>query len=421
MHAPTPPAQPPRPNLRFSINNARQGEVFEEVIKIDPDPAASFVELIEVKFPNGMGLGTDNANWRINGTPALSGDFNFTVQYRYSNDPAGVVRSGMLSLIVNPNPKLLWQDLPSNRNEPFWKEDNAHGLATGSDARIVAARLRGRSHAHKATCCDDDFVIHADPSHGWYLAVVADGAGSAKFSRRGSYLSTTTAAEHLRKTFCTAEGEALAQAMEAYAAAFESGNGCDDNSAIAQTLRNSLYVTVGYAAHAAVKTLIAEASSRSETFRDVKELSTTLLIGLARKVGARWVCAAYWVGDGAIGVYRRNKEVVLLGDPDSGEYSGQTRFLSAQVVTQEELLRRLRFTCVEDLTAMVLMTDGVSDPKFPSETQMGKLEEWDALWDEMDAAVELANADASLEARLLDWLKFWATGEYDDRTIAIIY
>lgn len=410
---------PSRPSIRLSIRNARQGEAFDETIVIEP--AASKIQLLTLSLPDGLGLSVDAAHWRLHGSPRLSGDIPLDLHYRHMDDPSWAIRKATFTLIVNPDPKLLWQDLPSDPDAPFWKADNAHSLLQGRDATMVAARRRGRSHAHKGTCCDDDFVIQADPAHGWHLAVVADGAGSAKFSRRGSELVTRTASDFLSTRLASTAGDELLAAMQAYACSCDTDSPPADDSAEAQTLRNKLFVTLGYAAHAAVKALAGEADTRSDIIEKVRDLSTTLLIGLTCKVGNRWICAAYWVGDGVVGVYRQNQEVILLGEPDSGEYSGQTRFLSPDEVTQEALVRRLRFTCVEDFTAMTLMTDGVSDPKFPSESQLGKLEPWDALWQEMDAATELSRRDTEVDQRLLEWLNFWVPGEYDDRTIAIIY
>jgi hypothetical protein len=397
--------------LRFSVKNARQNELFDAEIMIEPSTAKP--ELCAVRFPEELtGLVVEPPLWRIRGTPLRGGEFPLRVEYR---DAMGAVRTGTLPFVVNPDPKTLWVDLPSDPDTEFWKKDNTSSSVRGGEARIVAARRRGRSHAHKGTCCDDDYVIDADIAPGWYLAIVADGAGSAKFSRHGSKVATRRAAEFLREALAGPEGEKLRQASENYANAAV----WDPESTEGKTLHNSLFVTVGYAAHAAMLALRKEAEA-SDVIANVKELSTTLLIGLARKVGTRWFCAAYWVGDGAVAVYRQGKEVILLGTPDSGEFSGQTRFLSAEEVQQDALLRRLCFTVVEDMTAFLLMTDGVSDPKFPSETQLGKLSEWEALWQDIDAGARLRE-EGNAAARLLDWLDFWVPGEYDDRTLAIIH
>ena len=73
------------------------------------------------------------------------------------------------------------------------------------------------------------------------------------------------------------------------------------------------------------------------------------------------------------------------------------------------------------MTAFLLMTDGVSDPKFRSEAAMEQVQEWDQLWDDLEGGVRLSSDEEGYETRLLEWLDFWAQGEYDDRTIAIIY
>ncbi|MDR3323043.1 MAG: protein phosphatase 2C domain-containing protein [Zoogloeaceae bacterium] len=414
--APTTPMPSPSPStiLRFTVKkNARQGEPFDAEIMIEPHSAKP--QLVDIRFENDMGLTVSPPHWRIQGTPTRSGEF--TLDVVYSNTEGGQTYVGKLPLVINPDPKTLWKDEPSGdaNSTLFWKEDNVHQCVQSQDAKIVAARRRGRSHAHKGTCCDDDFFIEVDPVHGWHLAIVADGAGSAKFSRHGSKVATDAAAAFLKQALAATAGEELRKASADYA----NSPPLDPQSAKGQTLRNCLYVTLGHAAHAAVKALHKAVDEHPE-ISHVKELSTTLLIGLARKIGTRWFCAAYWVGDGAVGVYRENRDIVLLGDADSGEFSGQTRFLAAEEVQQESLLRRLRFVVVEDMTAFVLMTDGVSDPKFPSEMKLGELAEWNALWQDIDRAARL-HEEGDADSRLLDWLNFWATGEYDDRTIAIIY
>ena len=405
--APAPGVCPPA--LRFNVKNARQGEAFDAEIMVEP-PAAK-PTLCKIHFPEDLGLLTEPPRWRIHGTPRRSGEFSLQVEYR---DAAGAVRAGTLPFVVNPDPRTLWEDKPSDPGVVFWKEDDAHGCAPGNEAKIIAARRRGRSHAHKGSCCDDDYVIEAH--HGWYLAIVADGAGSAKFSRYGSRVATRRAADFIRQNLAGTAGEDLIASIGHYA----DSAAPHPESAEGQKLRNGLFRTLGYAAHAAVKALHEAVADRSDVIGSVKELSTTLLIGLARKIGTRWFCAAYWVGDGAVGVYRRGREVILLGSPDSGEFSGQTRFLGNEEVQQKSLVRRLRFVVVEDMTAFLLMTDGVSDPKFSSEAQLGRVAGWDALWLEIEAGARL-HEDGDVAARLHGWLDFWSPGEYDDRTLAIIY
>lgn len=413
-------APPPVPLIRerspvnFRLRNARQSEPFAE--EITHDSADLHLRLINVQIPADLGLACNLKTGFVEGNPSINGDFSFVVNYRFSDDPPEAVRAAKLGLYVNADPKLLWKDLPSDRSDPLWKEDEANLLICGAERRIIAARKRGRSHAHVGSCCDDDFFIQHIPDLGWYMAIVADGAGSAKYSRQGSRIAVRTSGNFLKQALAGEGGEKVASAVSALQAAQES-----EVETARRILHNALYTTVGHAAHGAMKALFEEAQQRTDIIQSVKDLSTTLLIGIARKFGSQWLCAAYWVGDGAVGVYRKNGSIELLGEVDAGEYSGQTRFLDANEVTQESLLKRTRFTLCDDFTGFILMTDGVSDPVFATEARLATGEAWDGLWSDLEASAGLTKDDDQVDIRLLDWLDFWSQGNHDDRTIAIIY
>lgn len=420
---PTPavPAPPlPEPRIRahvpitFKLRNARQSERYSAEIEYEPVDAQ--IRLVDVMAPAELGLTCDLKSCLVEGIPSASGDFTIVVRYRWNDDSPVTERQGNLTLYVNPDPKLLWKNQASNRSDPFWKEDEAAQLVCGEERRIVAARKRGRSHAHVGTCCDDDFYLQHNSDQGWYVAIVADGAGSARSSRQGSRVAVRTAGNFLKEALDGEGGDKVAAAVADLQVA--TGDGIELARRI---LHHALYVTVGHAAHRAMKALFDEAQARPELIESVKDLATTLLIGVARKFANQWLCAAYWVGDGAIGVYRRGMGIELLGEVDAGEYSGQTRFLDANEVSQEALLKRTRFTLCDDFTAFLLMTDGVSDPKFETEARLAKGEAWDALWEELESGAGLSLRDEHPDQRLLGWLDFWSQGNHDDRTIAIIY
>ena len=94
---------------------------------------------------------------------------------------------------------------------------------------------------------------------------------------------------------------------------------------------------------------------------------------------------------------------------DGGEFAGQTTFLSSDALT--DVATRIHHRTVSDFTAFMLMTDGVSDPMFASETATADPATWAALYDQIKGMDEMA---------LLDWLNFKVKGEHDDRTIAIL-
>ncbi|MCV5555242.1 protein phosphatase 2C domain-containing protein, partial [Escherichia coli] len=64
----------------------------------------------------------------------------------------------------------------------------------------------------------------------------------------------------------------------------------------------------------------------------VKSYSTTLLATVALRTDNELFAAAFWLGDGAIGAYSPSGKVRILGNPDSGEYAGQTRFLDQSII-----------------------------------------------------------------------------------------
>ena len=68
------------------------------------------------------------------------------------------------------------------------------------------------------------------------------------------------------------------------------------------------------------------------------------------------------------------------------------------------------------------MSDGVSDPKFETDANLNNPDKWDALWNDLrENGVELTDDNETSKIQLLDWLDFWAPGNHDDRTIAILY
>ncbi len=84
-------------------------------------------------------------------------------------------------------------------------------------------------------------------------------------------------------------------------------------------------------------------------------------------------------------------------------------------------MKRLRFSIETDFSALILMTDGVSDAKFETDANLNRIEKWDELWNDLKTAITPADNDEATGKQLIEWLKFWSTGNHDDRTIAILY
>ena len=140
----------------------------------------------------------------------------------------------------------------------------------------------------------------------------------------------------------------------------------------------------------------------------MKSFSTTLLIAIARQTPDGWFIGSVSVGDGLIGLIAEDTDPLMIAR-DSGEFAGQTQFLHHDALASLET--RIQHTTVPHFTALIAMTDGVSDPMFDSDNAALTPKAWDAFYDQIKDFDETA---------LLDWLNFKIKGEHDDRTIAIL-
>ena len=384
-----------RPSF-FIGKNAKVGEPFDAMLEMS---GVEDLKIINMEIPPELGLVFDPESRRLQGIPAVAGEYPLKFSYRLT-----AVMEGECRLVVNPDPRSLWKDLPSDPRDKDWKPDAATAFIPGKDGcKMVAASQRGRSHAHVGSFRDDDFLLDAETD--WNILAVADGAGSAPQSRKGSQIAVQRAVEKMKQ--CLEGGEVSGKLRELAARPEWALNLCED-------LKKELYPVLGGAAFAAHKAIEDEAVANGSP---VKDYATTLILGLHRKLQAGHLFATFWVGDGAVAVYRRGVGVELLGEVDSGEYAGQTRFLDQTVLSSyDEIMKRLNVSIAPDFTVFALMSDGISDPKFETDGNLVKPVLWDALWDELSPLLDAEKPDE----RLLEWMSFWSPGNHDDRTLALL-
>ena len=340
---------------------------------------------IEVDWPEDTDLTFEkdhnSGKWMISGTVFNAKMYEFILRGTINNKDVAV----QLRLPASPDPWSIWKDLPVDWNTlPYPKDDTDQAQVTG-DLTMIAASRRGRSHAHKALPRDDDMRIYHDEVTGWHIATVADGAGSAEYSRFGSFTAVETVIAELPIL--------LANHLP------DPTNGDVDAGLLA-----TLGAAVGKAADAIDHVALSSG-------RRLQDFSTTLLIGIARKTDDGYFFASISIGDGMIGVIADDATPLMMS-PDNGSYAGQTTFLRKEAFADEDALSaRIHHCIVPDFTAFMLMTDGVSDPMFSSEKAAENITEWTALFEQID----MSSSDA-----LCEWLHFKVKGEHDDRTIAII-
>ena len=417
------------------LPNALEKQDYRGEVALPPCDSARFV-LTGVtgvdESQHGLKIEVDENKFSITGTPDLSAlrkdgqpapsEFTLTAKYRLEVDGAsGGAYEGEkeFKLVIVPSIDKLWRDEPVNWDqmpEPRYRnEDYATDSAVldGEEKHIVAASLRGRSHAQEGKPRDDAFRFAT--THGWQVLAVSDGAGSACYSREGARLACEKAVAVCCERL---DNEPFRDGFEAH---IKDLSATPDETDKRKPVGDSLYTLLCHAANQARQAIAQEAGLQG---KETRTYAATLLLCVAKHFPFGWFVGSFWVGDGAIALYRRDTTphtVYLMGEPDEGEYGGQTRFLTMPEVFSDAsaLYRRLRFQLVDDFSALFLMTDGVSDPKFETTNNLKNAEKWDALWDELTAAHALTNA-AESEQALLEWLGFPSPGNHDDRTLLVL-
>lgn len=364
----------------------------------------------------------------LSGRPTKAGDF--TLRLRYSTLEGEPISELAVPIAFNPNPRDLWKNIPTDLGIPYYKEDSesAYIRVEGSAdnyprKNMLAASQRGRSHAQEGRPRDDHFsLFHCDESD-WYILSVADGAGSARYSRKGSEVACATVIDYCKSRLL--DNPEFNQVI----ADFQADR--DNEERRVRMTRHVIDIVLGAArkAHEAVNRL-AEVNEREEV--RPKDFATTLMFAICRKFEFGWFIASFWVGDGAIALYdAERKSIKLLGTPDEGEFSGQTRFLTMPEIFRDKdvVSKRMRISIVPDFTALFLMTDGISDPMFETERNLSDYSRWEAFYNRLRegfpedgiGGVDLSSDNPASQEQLLSWLDFWSPGNHDDRTIALLY
>lgn len=330
----------------------------------------------------------------------------------------------IFKLLVNQDPKKLWvrNDPPSG--SPFMKELYVSRSYRDEKVRFLAASRRGRSHEQAGTFRDDDFGFWSNHNESVYLVVVADGAGSAKYSREGSRRVVKSVIDYLapRLTSGVWDESSLVESKDGKVAQL-----------LVSAANNALVQLDSFCKAENLKTNATEKYS-------LKDFNTTLLISALKVVkdGARKI-VSFSIGDGAIAWVEPDKSELLCA-PDGGEYSGQTRFLTTTQVwakassdwaafRSERVFSKTIDAASADFGFLALMTDGVSDPFFETDAKLRDLRMWDEFVlseaDVDDGEKSLRNVisesdDKNAEGKLLNWLGFWSRGNHDDRTLALL-
>lgn len=361
-----------------------------------------------------VGLEFDTENVTIFGSPTIADQIDIQIEFFNKEDENLELNIKSIPFIVNADPKDLWLNKPSPENSRFPKEENLTYSSGFLDKKIVVASKRGRSHAHEGTFRDDDFLVRS-LSNDWEVVAVADGAGSAKFARAGSKFAT----EYIIQSF---DNDTFLQTLSSEVDSYFDDQSADDIKLKNKTfIINSLYKTVKQLNEA-----LGDYATSEEI--NLKDLHTTLIFCLVKKFDFGYVILSFGVGDCPINVIGKDEtDVKLLNILDVGEFSGGTRFITmSEIFSRPDIADRFGINCFPDFSKLILMTDGIYDPKFVVESKLENLESWKNFLRDLDGEneenikVDFVN-DQNIEVQLSDWMDFWSKGNHDDRTLAVIY
>lgn len=395
-----PSAEPALPRLIVTIAaNANAGKPYQAAIEARTDSGHP-VRILHCDIPTQSGVRYEDG--ALVGSTPEAGEYRIQVTGACEDIEYPLTASA--DLIVNHDPKTLWKDIPSDPCAPGWKLDERAFATSGAGGRrLIGASIRGRSHAHTGGFREDDFLLQASTDGRWNIIAVADGAGSASRSRIGSRIATEVAVQ-----------QAQAQLLSLGPAAIDEWRVSGDKEPT-RALRVMFYQALGTAALEALKAIEEQARYHDA---DIREYATTLLLATHTHTEIGDLVGTFWVGDGAIALCDQAGGARLLGQPDSGAFSGQTRFLDRSAVDSgQEIMSRIHCAITPALDSLLLMTDGVSDPLFESDNELHSPARWRELQDQL---MPLIQTDTATE-KLVSWLKFWRKGHHDDRTIVVLY
>lgn len=368
---------------------------------------------------NAGELSFDKALGKITGTPKNSGEFKLIFKFKLkAQSEDSPFNERQISFIVNPNPKSLWKDLPSDTTDTYWKEDNETIYSKLGDRQLVVSSKRGRSHANVGSFRDDDFAYTHIESNGWSVVAVSDGAGSAKISRYGSKLACQTIVDYFIDKLNDEFSASFSKLIE--------DNHNTPSDEIKKELSLSIYNLIGGAANQTHKTLNEYATTNNFTLND---LNSTLIYTIFKTFSFGTVVLSFGVGDCPIAHLSKDlSEVKLLNWLDVGEFGGGTRFITTtEIFASQKFASRINFKIIENFGYLFLMTDGIYDAKFVVEANLEKLETWKEFVadlngnNESSIKVNLEENNPNLCNELSEWMDFWSPGNHDDRTLAIVF
>lgn len=212
---------------------------------------------------------------------------------------------------------------------------------------IAAASICGTSHQRHGVPCQDAHAWEVLPS-GTIVVAVADGAGSAVHSDRGSSIAVRAATEFLRDR---------ADDLLTWVHQSPDGNGefCELDELVGDTDHDAQALPASpleSSAQALLDQVLQAINQEAEQENwSIADLATTLVVVIADDRTA----IAIQVGDGAAIINDTAEQTIALTVPSNGEYANETTFITSQIARDTLQIS----TWSGELTHLAVMTDGL--------------------------------------------------------------
>jgi hypothetical protein len=410
--------EPPELNSLMSVDESNEVEsIHDQETNSDPKGGAPVVKTDEEKAKKNLSSTTETAGEDINEQREQPEEDAAVAKTLEGSEPQcdSKVKDESAS-----EPQV--EDLcPPKKKKPQWQDKEPpeelgdrvpHVMQNSEDNRkwgIVAASVRGKSHAHKGSFREDSFKF--DQEGQWTIIAVGDGAGSAKLSRVGSV------------AVCESAVGKLKELLKDY-----SLKECEKDAK--QPAENELQQLKAFL-------VLAACEARNELLRKCHEkecqfddLSTTLLVVLHCEWNSQHVLCSLQVGDGAIGIYEDEKHsCTLFGDADHGAHASETIFMTSRgKLVEKPFDQRIQFSIKPAIKCVGVMSDGVSDDFFPEKDRLVELFNGQPIngivgeeEEPLQGVCHNVLKDSDPERSLVDWLGYEQRGSFDDRTLVLFY
>ncbi len=298
-------------------------------------------------------------------------------------------------------PEAVTKEFPALERYNYFDHE-AFERIVSDDWRVIGASRRGRKQAHDSRFREDAIAFGCTPE--LTVLVVADGAGSSKYSRIGSHVAVHAVVDECIKGFGDFKEEDKQDAKK-----------------LEEALSKLLTASVKQA-----RTDAVEVAEKSEL--NPKDFRATLLTIIHCHVGEIEFLLSNQVGDGAISLLLKDKSVKKFGHSDGGEFSGEVSCFLTDSAAVEKAGNIQVHTDVKNVEAMFLCSDGIEDPFYPIDKKADDIfRQWHVGVDDpldgfkVQPKQEAVFAEEAAAGALAHWLEFEKRGENDDRTILVMH